>query len=194
MVIGRNLAFGVGLVALAMLMDSASGRTIALNFGDAPSSQITQTEVVGDGVVKVVARGVGTDKDAALKDAYRDAVERAVGMYVDAEAMMQNDELVKDEVLTHSNAYVTHYDEIGAEKVLEGGLVQVRIVATVKRQALTAKLRDVMPAQVVNLNTSALQDAHAKLVSTEKRGEDAAMTLVKIGENWRVEKFDFPIL
>ena len=36
-------------------------------------------------IVKVKGRGVGTDKAEALKDAYRDAVERAVGMYVDAE-------------------------------------------------------------------------------------------------------------
>ena len=31
-------------------------------------------------IVKVKGRGVGTDKTEALKDAYRDAVERAVGM------------------------------------------------------------------------------------------------------------------
>ena len=35
-------------------------------------------------IVKVKGRGVGADKTEALKDAYRDAVERAVGLYVDA--------------------------------------------------------------------------------------------------------------
>ena len=43
-------------------------------------------------IVKVMGRGVGADKAEALKDAYRDAVERAVGLYVDAEQMMKNEE------------------------------------------------------------------------------------------------------
>jgi len=51
-------------------------------------------------IVKVRGRGVGADKTEALKDAYRDAVERAVGLYVDAEQMMKNEELVKDQILT----------------------------------------------------------------------------------------------
>ena len=36
-------------------------------------------------IVKVLGKGTGADKTEALKDAYRDAIERAVGMYVDAE-------------------------------------------------------------------------------------------------------------
>ena len=61
-------------------------------------------------IVKVKGRGVGTDKTEALKDAYRDAVERAVGLYIDAEQMMENEELVKDQILTQSNAYIEKYD------------------------------------------------------------------------------------
>ena len=52
-----------------------------------------------DEIVKVVGRGIGVDKTEALKDAYRDAVERAVGLYVDAEQMVQNEDLVKDQIL-----------------------------------------------------------------------------------------------
>ncbi|MCR4664164.1 MAG: hypothetical protein K5660_02220 [Paludibacteraceae bacterium] len=62
-------------------------------------------------IVKVMGRGVGADKAEALKDAYRDAVERAVGLYVDAEQMMKNEELVKDQILTHSNVYIDKYGE-----------------------------------------------------------------------------------
>ena len=45
-------------------------------------------------IVNVEGRGVGANKAEALKDAYRDAVERAVGMYVDAEQKMKYEELV----------------------------------------------------------------------------------------------------
>ena len=57
-------------------------------------------------VVKVRGRGIGTNKMEALKDAYRDAVEQAVGLYVDAEQMVKNEDLVKDQILTQSNAYI----------------------------------------------------------------------------------------
>lgn len=136
----------------------------------------TATKAAADcDTVKVQGRGVGLNKIAALKDAYRDAIERAVGLYVDAEQVAQNDELVKDQVLTQSNAYITDCRELGEEKI-DGGLVQVRILATVKKTALTTKLSGVMPAQTVALNTG-LQNVHAQLATKEKRAEDAAALL-----------------
>ena len=121
--------------------------------------------------VKVSGRGVGTDKDTALKDAYRDAIERAVGLYVDAEQMAKNDELVSDQILTQSNAYIEKYDLLKETK--ENGLVTVRILATVKRTALAKRISDVMPAQTYSLGDSA-QMVHAKAVTIEKRNADAA--------------------
>ena len=126
--------------------------------------------------VKVKGRGVGANKTEALKDAYRDAVERAVGMYVDAEQMMKNEELVKDQILTQSNAYIENYDLV-KENAKPNGLVEIHILATVKKQALTKKLSDVMPAQTVAINNTGLQNVHAQLVTKEKRAEDAAALL-----------------
>ena len=42
-------------------------------------------------IVTVKGKGVGVDETVALKDAYRDAVETAVGLYVDAEQMEKNE-------------------------------------------------------------------------------------------------------
>ena len=126
--------------------------------------------------VKVQGRGVGLDKAAALKDAYRDAIERAVGLYVDAETAADNDQIVKDQILTQSNAYITDYRELG-EEMLDGGLVQLRILATVKKAALTTKLSGVMPAQTIAINNTSLQNVHARLVTKERRAEDAAALL-----------------
>ena len=126
--------------------------------------------------VKVQGRGVGVTKDAALKDAYRDAVERAVGLYVDADTVADNDEIVTDQILTQSNAYITDFSELGTKQI-DGGLVQVRILATVKKQALTTKLTGVMPAQMVRIDNTVLQNVHAQLVTKERRAEDAAALL-----------------
>ena len=125
--------------------------------------------------VKVQGRGVGIDEVSALKDAYRDAIERAVGLYVDAEQVAKNNELVKDQILTQSNAYITDYQKLSSERI-DGGLVQLRILATVKKQALTKKISDAMPTQVFSLGSDA-QNLHAQMTTTEKRGGDAASLL-----------------
>ena len=124
-------------------------------------------------IVKVNGRGVGTDKTEALKDAYRDAVERAVGLYVDAEQMMKNEKLVKDQILTQSNAYIEKY-EVAKETTKPNGLVEIQILAEVRKTALTKKIADVMPSKTFKLNSSTTQNLHAQIVTDEKRSVDGA--------------------
>ena len=81
-----NIKFAVAF-ALTVVAASVWSGTISLS----PIGGDTQSASSADEVVKVKAKGVGADKTEALKDAYRDAVERAVGMFVDAEQMVKND-------------------------------------------------------------------------------------------------------
>jgi len=144
----------------------------------APTTFSAPTRLTPESVqdtVTVKARGVGIDKTAALKDAYRDAVERAVGLYVDAESVVNNDELVEDKILTHSNAYIERYDEIDIKKI-DGGLIQIRIVATVKKRELTASLAKVLPKHSGRYEGS-FKDIHAQIVSEEKRDADGCKLL-----------------
>ena len=129
-------------------------------------------------IVNVEGRGTGTDKAEALKDAYRDAVERAVGMYVDAEQQIKNEELVEDKILTQSNAYIEKY-EVVRERKKANGLFEVQISAEVKKSALTKKLRDVMPRQTFALGDDA-QNIHSRVVTKEKRNGDAAALLENV--------------
>ena len=135
-----------------------------------------ETTVAAGDVVKVQGKGSGTTRDEALKDAYRDAIERAVGLYVDAEQMVKNDELVNDQILTQSNAYIEKYDVLKESSA--NGLVTLKILATVKKTALTKKLSDVMPPQTFKLGDDA-QNVHAVAVTKEKRSEDAVALLKK---------------
>ena len=127
-------------------------------------------------IVKVKGRGVGADKVEALKDAYRDAVERAVGLYVDAEQMMKNEELVKDQILTQSNAYIEKFN-VTKEATKPNGLVEVQILAEVRKTALTKKISDVMPTMTVDVATAS-HNAHVQAV-TEAKMQDDALALVK---------------
>lgn len=129
-------------------------------------------------IENVEGRGVGANREEALKDAYRDAVERAVGMYVDAEQKMKNEELVEDKILTQSNAYIEKC-EVVKEKAKPNGLVEIRINAEVKKYALTKKLSDVMPKQTFALGDDT-QNIHSRVVTKEKRNGDAAALLENV--------------
>ena len=148
--------------------------TVSLAPAAPAEAQAPQGASPANETVKVTARGMGKDKESALKDAYRDAIERAVGLYVDAEQMVKNDELVSDQILTQSNAYIENFDLV--KESTENGLVTVRILATVRKSDLTKRISDVMPSQTFSLGNSA-QMVHAQAVTTEKRNADAAALL-----------------
>ena len=127
-------------------------------------------------IVKVRGRGTGTDKIEALKDAYRDAVEQAVGLFVDAEQMVNHEELVKNQILTQSNAYIEKY-KIAKEKTTADGLVTVTIIADVRKRDLTKKIRDVIPAQLIDLSDVS-KNLHAQIV-TDFKANDDAVSIIK---------------
>ena len=121
--------------------------------------------------LKVCGKGTGIDKAEALKDAYRDAVERAVGLYVDAEQTVENDELVKDKILTQSNAYIEKY-ELVRESSSANGLVTIDILADVRKRELTRKIRDVIPSHDITLSENS-KNLHAKIITDFKSNDDA---------------------
>lgn len=126
--------------------------------------------------VKVHGKGIGVTKIEALKDAYRDAVERAVGLYVDAEQMVKNEDLVKDQILTQSNAYIANY-KIAKETTSTDGLVSVTIIADVCKRDLTKKIRDVIPAKTIDLSDVS-KNLHAQIV-TDFKASDDAVSIIK---------------
>lgn len=182
----RGVVFAVSCVVGGSAI-SAAPYSISFSSGGGAKQQIEglkQVQVVGNEVsnvandrkiVTVIGKGVGVDKENALKDAYRDAIERAVGMYVDAEQMMKNGELVQDRILTFSNAYIERFD-VKEEKKESNGLFKVRILAQVKKSVLTKKMTEVLPPQIFKVGRE-LQDAHAKIATQNKRNVDSAAIL-----------------
>jgi len=122
--------------------------------------------------IKVRGKGFGIDRQSALVDAKRDAVERAVGNYVDSEQQLVNEELIKDKVLVHSNAYIKDYT-IRSEGEKGQGLYEVVIAALVKKQELTRTLRDAMPVKNFTLGDE-LKLQHQALVRQKEAKEEAA--------------------
>jgi hypothetical protein len=88
--------------------------------------------------VKVVATGVGMDGEMALKNAFSHAIEQAVGVLVDAETIVDNDQLIRDQVLTFTRGVLQQYAVTGRWQ--EEGLWHVRIWALVSVNPLSEKL------------------------------------------------------
>lgn len=162
-----SLAIGIGFAVGAAQQFSAEPMAMR-GEGDSVAER-------SDGIVIVKARGFGVTKIEALKDAYRDAVERAVGLYVDYELQAKNEDALNDQVLKQCNAYIEKYDILKEEQAK--GLIQVRIVAYVKKMALTRRLAEVVPAQTVTVS-EASKILHAQVV-TKAMMQDDALQLVR---------------
>ncbi|MCL1916049.1 MAG: hypothetical protein FWG17_05015 [Desulfovibrionaceae bacterium] len=90
---------------------------------------------------QVVVTGVGMNEEDAKRQAYRNAVQSVVGAMVVAETLVENDALVRDKVLSHSDGYITKTEQVGQTVSLSGGLVEVTMKVTVKSQQLKDKLK-----------------------------------------------------
>ena len=87
---------------------------------------------------EVIVTGVGTDPDKAIQNAFSQAIEQTVGFLVDAETVVKNDQLIRDEILTYSRGYVEKYEVV--KRWEEDGLHHATIRAVVARDKLVEKL------------------------------------------------------
>ncbi len=96
--------------------------------------------------VAVIGHGVAETRREALDAAQRDAVEQVSGTILKAEAVVLDDELVKDEILTFSAGYVRSYN-VTHEAQRDDGLWEVRIAAIVKKRDLETKVASLQSAR-----------------------------------------------
>jgi hypothetical protein len=69
-----------------------------------------------DGEKKVIADGYGATPEQALQNALQNAVEQAAGAYVSTITEIENDEIVKDEVLSLSHGFIKEHRKLSESK------------------------------------------------------------------------------
>jgi hypothetical protein len=90
----------------------------------------------------VISEGTGTNKQEALKDAFRNAVRQAVGVLIDAETLVKNDQVIEDKVIMFSDGIVKTYDELPTPtRDSDNALTRVKIMAIVEKQKLFSRLK-----------------------------------------------------
>lgn len=81
-------------------------------------------------MAKVIATGVGIDLDKAKQNAIRNAVEQVIGTYVSSDTLVQNNQVIKDQILSYSGGYVKETKVLSEEKT-DDGLFTTKIEALV---------------------------------------------------------------
>jgi len=69
-----------------------------------------------DGEKKVIADGYGPTPEEALQNALQNAVEQAAGAYVSSITEIENDEIIKDEVLSLSHGFIKQHRKLSESK------------------------------------------------------------------------------
>lgn len=88
----------------------------------------------------------GTNKDSAqkkaLSDAFRNAVEKGIGVYVKSQTEVENFEVKKDQILTRAEGYVTEHEII--KETEESGIYTITIKAKVSIDKIGADLKQLV--------------------------------------------------
>lgn len=110
---------------------------ISANFSYAVKSQ----EIDAEGYAVIVDGRKDSAREMALQNAFRRAVEQAVGVMVQSETMVKNFELLNDKVYSRSTGYINKYTITG-EKIV-GDEFRVKINARVSAVKLRKDLDDI---------------------------------------------------
>lgn len=121
-------------------------------------------EVEAEGYGEIINTNTAQARDEALRDAYRNAIEKA-GVEVDAVTKVEDFEVFYEQVLTRSRAYLKDY-EVLEETEVEEDLYQIEI-----------------RAEVVPKNIQEVEDRQALKKLIDLSGNPVVMTLVEVENN-----------
>ena len=62
-------------------------------------------------------KGVGADKNSAIRDATRNAVEQVVGMYIDSKTIVSENQVVLDDIYAKSQGFVKNVEVLKSRQV-----------------------------------------------------------------------------
>jgi hypothetical protein len=103
-----------------------------------PQSGKTQQPAVKE----IAVTSLGATPEGAEKRAISDAIRQAVGAYVDAKTITENDAVIKDRILAVSSGFVKEYKVTAPAQKTDDGLYQISIIATVETNQVVAALKE----------------------------------------------------
>lgn len=123
--------------------------------------------------LEVVVSGVGKTENSARQQAYRNAIQQVVGTLIVSDVLVQNNDVINDKILSHSDGYITKVEQVGPVRAIDGGLIEVTMKVTVKSEQLQMSLK------TANITTVAVDGASLAAESqTKKEGKQDAPAII----------------
>ncbi len=111
---------------------------------------------------EVVVKGVGPDKNSALRDASRNAVEQVVGTFIDSKTLVSKNVVALDEIYAKSQGFVRNVTVLESKQINDGWEVTARVDVNtspdsqlMNRVAMIAQLNDPRIGVVITYHGSA---------------------------------------
>jgi hypothetical protein len=127
----------------------------------------------------VVIEGVGTSPEAAKRNAFRNAVSKVVGSFIENDILIKNDKIIEDKLLEYSGGFVETF-EIISESKDKDGLFKVKLKAKIAQQTVVEKLRS-MKIDVKSVSGSNLK---AQLDTQETMKKEGGKLINSIMEEY----------
>ena len=131
---------------------------------------------------KVVVKGVGPDKNSALRDASRNAVEQVVGTYIDSKTLISKNVVALDEIYAKSQGFIRNVTVLDSKQGNNGWEVTAKIDVNtnpdsqlMSRVAMIAQLNDPRIGVVVTY--------HGNEESEDKKSKYPIVCTAAINEN-----------
>ncbi len=179
---------GVMLSILAALVFFASNQARAIQ---PPETIIVSAEGLADPGAEQYQRDKGLMIDDLRRDARRQAIEKAVGVYVESSTLVENYLLIEDKVLSRSKGLIKQILEQSSPRLGEDGLMHIKI----KAEVFIGEVRDALDS-LSRQNRISLIRQHgnptisvAIVVKDAKRGSQAAKENSTIAENILKDRF-----
>lgn len=130
-----------------------------------------------DSLDTVMSKGVGRDQNSAKKQAFRNAVELAMGAFISTESIVENYELISDEILSYSDGYIIKFEVLNTIK-REDGLIEVLIRAAVRKGEVKTRLTELSIFKVNVDGESLFAEAFSK-IEVKKQSSEILKNLFK---------------
>ena len=158
-----------------------SGNTIS-NMGNIESVKNENGEICTEGI------GVGTTRQDALHDAMKNAIEKAVGMYITTKSVLKDQEL-NELIIINSDATVTNYKE--TDCVEHNGVWVIKIEARILPNELLKYCPKLLTEEVSSTEIGNLINKRDALKNADKTlddiFEDYYLKLVKFRKRGTIE-------
>ena len=104
------------------------------------AASIPAKPVEAIGEAAIFSGNVSSARKQALVNAQRNAVEQGVGLLLDSQSVQNNYQLIKDQVLTSSQGFITQYKVLSEGRSTDNSTYRIKIKAEITKTLLKDKL------------------------------------------------------